>query len=132
MLKNIVEPEWKLNVFHELCFDDGHNNGFGFPCDAAGNPMPDLPEPAKKNLAYCLAHPEKFVRFNEVVRYEQDYREPGHGTCGCGQEVMLVNHYMGACQCPNCGQWYNLFGQELKSPHEWDDGDPHSYEEEEW
>jgi hypothetical protein len=28
---------------------------------------------------------------------------------------------MGACQCENCGQWYNIFGQELIDPEYWED-----------
>ena len=41
------------------------------------------------------------------------------GLCKCGQEVLLMDTYMGATDCPNCGQWYNVFGQELKDPDEW-------------
>lgn len=44
--------------------------------------------------------------------------------CECGEVVELCDQYMAACQCPSCGAWYNLFGQALVSPDEWDmDGD---------
>lgn len=122
MLKDIIRGEWITDRSYELVFDDGHGNGFGFPCDAQGNVDPTkLPDAACENLQYCMAHPEKFVRFNEVIVRKQSWREPDKGTCRhCGQLVELVNEYYGACQCPKCGQWYNLFGQELLPPKEWE------------
>lgn len=121
MLRNVTQAEWKTNYWFELVFDDGRNNGFGFPCDASGNILPGLPEAALTNLAYAKAHPEKFERYNEVVRYKNDYREPGRGTCSCGNTVVLENQYLGACQCSKCGKWYNLYGQELLPPECWED-----------
>lgn len=120
MLKNMTSRERKTIVRFELVFDDGHNCGFGFPCDESGNLM-NLNDDAKKNLEWCKAHPEKFVRVNEVVTIRQTYTEPAHGTCICGATVILENQYYGACQCPECGRWYNLFGQSLLSPDQWVD-----------
>ena len=120
MLKNIIESEYKTIVEFELTFDDGEGNGFGFPCDASGNVSPDLPEAAKKNLAYCLEHPDKFYRWNKVVKSSRRFREPARGRCSCGREVILVDEYYGACMC-ECGKWYNLFGQELLAPEYWED-----------
>lgn len=120
MLKNLVPSEYKTYVEYELCFDDGENNGFGFPCDAQGNVDPNLMDAAKQNLAYCMANPEKFERWNKVVKYTRRVREPGHGTCSCGREVYLYDEYYGSCQC-ECGKWYNLFGQELLPPEQWED-----------
>lgn len=120
MLKNIVRGEWEQDKSYELVFDDGHNNGFGFPCDAQGNVnLTKITDAAFENLQFCMSHPEKFVRFNEVVVLKQFWKEPDKGTCRCGQLVELVNQYHGACQCPKCGQWYNLFGQELLPPEKW-------------
>jgi hypothetical protein len=28
---------------------------------------------------------------------------------------------MGANECPHCGQWYNVFGQELLPPDQWEE-----------
>ena len=128
MIKNYVPAERKLHVEYELVFDDGHNNGYGFPCDKSGK-VSGLSEDAEKNLAYCLAHPERFERYNEVVTYKSWYTEPGHGTCICGHEVELYDQYYGACSCPKCGQWYNLYGQSLLPPEQWET-DPS--EEEYW
>lgn len=131
MLKNYKQGEWKTVVEYELVFDDGHNNGFGFLCDREGTLLESEEQnpAAYGNYQNCLKHPEQFVRFNEIVRYERKYREPGHGTCICGAEVELNNQYYGACQCPECGRWYNLYGQSLLSPEQWE-RDPS--EEEYW
>ena len=120
MLKDFVRSEYRTEVEYELAFDDGANNGFGFPCDEHGNVSPDMPIPAQNNLAYCLEHPEKFERWNEVVKYERRVRIPAHGKCSCGREVHLYDAYLGACSC-ECGKWYNLFGQELLPPEQWED-----------
>ena len=109
MLKNMTAREHKTLISFSLVFDDGHNNGFGFPCDKEGNVKNIHPE-AAKNLAWCKEHPEAFVRFNEVITIRQTYTEPAHGICKCGEVVILENQYHGACECPKCGQWYNLFG----------------------
>ena len=128
MIKNYVPAEWKTHVEHELVFDDGHNNGYGFPCNESGSVL-DIPPEADANLAWCMEHPEKFVRAGQVVTYRNRYREPAHGTCSCGNEVELYDQYYGACQCWKCGKWYNLFGQELLPPEQWET-DPS--EEEYW
>lgn len=55
------------------------------------------------------------------------------GECKCGAEVPLMDQYMGACECPGCGQWYNLSGQELLPPEEWGyDGTPLEGDAELW
>ena len=35
------------------------------------------------------------------------------------EKIEMYNAYMGACECPCCGQWYNLFGQSLIDPKYW-------------
>ena len=123
MLKDIMESTYETEEWYELVFDDGHNNGFGFPANEAGDVLLELNKAALENYRYCMDHPEKFKRWNEVVKYSRRYRVPAKGTCSCGQEVVLINEYMGACECPNCGKWYNLFGQELLPPDQWDMSD---------
>lgn len=121
MLKNYVPSKWCKITEYQLVFDDRRHNGFGFPCDANGNLLQneeDNPE-SYKNLHWCLEHPNEFERFNEVVKYTRNVRNDAHGTCHCGNEVHLYNQYHGACQCSECGQWYNLFGEELLPPEEW-------------
>lgn len=123
MLTNYVPPEYKDVVMYELAFDDGCGNGYGFPCDINGKLLESEEENpvAYKSLRWCLEHPEGFVRFNEVVEYTRTVRDNAHGTCECGNEVELWNQYYGSCQCEKCGQWYNVFGQELLPPECWEE-----------
>lgn len=115
---------------YELAFDDGHNNGYGFPCDKKGNVMIDEDNiGAKENYEWCLAHKERFVRAGEVIVYRWSYRENNSGICNCGNKIELYNEYLGGCECPHCGQWWNLFGQELTDPSTWVDEDDY---EEKW
>ena len=124
MLKNFVPAEEKVDVSYDLDFFYGEDSGgFGFPCDEKGNVFPFETEEAEKNYKECMAHPERFETFAKVTKYVNHYKEPAHGTCVCGEEVYLFNQYLGGCECPNCGKWYNLFGQEMNHPSTWADGD---------
>ena len=122
MLKNITPAEWKTSVAFELVFDDGKGNGYAFPCDSKGNLLEGKEKNpiAHANYISCLGKGDKFIRFGEIVERKQRYRENGHGTCLCGAEVELQDAYYGACQCHRCGRWYNLFGQEVLSPDQWE------------
>ncbi len=53
-------------------------------------------------------------------KYTNTYTAPAVGKCKCGEEFELIDEYMGACQCPKCNQWHNLFGQELLPPDRWE------------
>ena len=122
MLKNIVNASYKMNVEYKLEFLDDHGSGASFPCDKLGNLLKDkMPDEALTNYEYCINHPEHFTTFNEVNRYAYRYKELAHGTCLCGHEVYLHNQYMGACQCEVCGRWYNLFGESLLPPDQWEE-----------
>lgn len=120
MLKKYTPSERKETTYYKLVFDDGHYDGFAFPCDENGNVSINNPG-AEQNYKYCLEHPEKFSRFNKVVEYNDHYTEPAVGICECGEEFELHNEFYGACQCPKCGLWYNLFGQELLPPSCWEE-----------
>lgn len=120
MLKNYVPAKYRTVIDYELVFDDGRNNGFGFPCDANGELLSGMPEAAYKNYIRCVNNPTDFVRFNQVVKHKRRVQDNAHGTCICGAEVELYNQYNGACQC-QCGRWYNLFGQELLPPGQWEE-----------
>ena len=121
MLKNIVRPEPTLEVTYGLRFYSAPYCGFEFPCDENGT-VNLLTRDAWKNYNYCLLHPEKFAyAFKVIHKYKHWNRDNPYGTCHCGERVELVNEYRGACQCPNCGQWYNLSGQELKPVDEWEE-----------
>ena len=121
MLKNYTPITYYTITEYEIVFDDGRNNGFGFPCDEHGNLLDNLTDAAIDNYKWCLDHPEKFTRFNELIERKCRTYDNAHGTCDCGNEVELYNEYCGACQCEKCGQWYNLFGQKLLPPTMWEE-----------
>lgn len=123
MLKDIVRSERKLEITYGLRFFVDAGGGCEFPCDANGNvKLNQMTEVAIENYKDCLAHPEKFpYAYNEVHEYRRWIKDSPYGTCHCGERVYLENQYMGACQCPKCGQWYNLFGQDLLPPNEWEE-----------
>lgn len=122
MLKKYIPSHKVTEVRYEVNFFNHKDGGYGFPCDENGNINKEtMCKEAIQNYEYCLAHPEEFHVFNKIEKIESSYREPAHGICKCGEEVVLVDEYMGSCQCENCGQWYNLFGQELLPPSQWEE-----------
>lgn len=46
------------------------------------------------------------------------------GTCRCGTEVRIEYD---ETECENCGQLYNLFGQELRPRSQWEENDYDDY-----
>ena len=125
MIKDFKESWVEEITEYELVFYTQFGCGCGFPCDENGNvDRSTLMDPAIKNLDYALTHPDHYpYAWNEVEKTTRRYRNPASGVCHCGERIDLRNEYMGACECPNCGQWWNLFGQELNNPETWDEGD---------
>ena len=114
----IIEKEVKS---YGLVYEDVNRSGYSFPCDREGNILWEKissPTAAKKNLAYCKEHQEKWNVCGEVVTYTSRSR---YGICPfCGSKVYFDGSgYFGAFEC-ECGKWYNRFGQELKNPKSWD------------
>ena len=105
----------------EIRFFVDSSGGLAFPCDEQGNPI-FYNQYAKANYEDAIQHPERFpYEFNKVHQWTRYCREPASGVCKCGERIYLTNQYLGACSCPNCGQWYNLFGQELLPPEKWEE-----------
>lgn len=123
MLRDFKNATFETRYYYELCFDDGTNNGFCFPCDAEGNLLPGLSDCAIRNYNFCMEHPERFKRWNKVIKNSQRVKINASGICSCGEHIELQDQYMSACECPKCGRWYNLFGQELNPPKTWENGD---------
>ena len=119
MLKNFVPARQAVHVEFYIVFDDAEGNGYAFPCDMSGNLQP-MSDEAKANYEKCMDSPDEFIRYNEFVKYQNPYTEAAHGTCLCGADVEIWNQYYGACQCENCGRWYNQFGQNLLPPEQWE------------
>jgi predicted RNA-binding Zn-ribbon protein involved in translation (DUF1610 family) len=47
--------------------------------------------------------------------------ENAKALCSCGETIELYDQYLGACDCPNCGQWYSMSGQALIKPQYWEE-----------
>lgn len=122
MIKDFKNGERITKTWYELVFDDGHWNGLCFPCDKDGNLL-TTNEAALENYEWARQHPEKYKRFAEIIERETTYREENSGICNCGKRIELFNQYLGGCECPYCGQWWNVWGQELNNPSTWSDGD---------
>ena len=88
MLMDYVPSEPREEIWYEVVYDDGENNGYGFPCDESGNLFP-MSDAANDSLRYCKSHPAEFSRNGEVVQYSNTYMELPHGRCKCGAEVYL-------------------------------------------
>lgn len=93
MIKDYKPAEWKSWSFYELVFDDGKNNGFGFPCDENGNL--NLTEEQKENYKFAMNHPEKFERYNEVVKFTGEYKADASGVCECGEKLSYSTNIWG-------------------------------------
>lgn len=121
MLKIISERTPMEYISYHIEFTDNEGSGYSFNADSNGKIIIENND-QRENYEYALAHPELFpVQYNEFTKRVQYYTEPARGICQCGQEIALTDDYLGACECGKCGQWYNLFGQELISPEFWED-----------
>ena len=118
----IINPRHTEEIVdYRIEFTDEDGNGCSFPCDENGTLLPFATDAAEKNYQNSLAHPELFAIYNAFKTYRRTFTVPAVARCHCGSKVTLENQYQGACECPECGRWYNLFGQELKPPKCWDD-----------
>lgn len=115
------EPKEKVDYSIEFDYRDNSGGGFTFPCDINGNPLFDkMPDVAQENYKHCINDTKRFYS-PYIKKHTYHWVEPAIGECVCGEQVMLENQYMGACQCPKCGQWYNIYGQSLIPPKYWED-----------
>jgi hypothetical protein len=120
----IISQRHKITSFYykREFMDKTNNFGFSFPCDEEGN-LKIEPNNTRANENYddCIngKHPDLIDK--GIVKYESSYMKPSVGICDkCGKEVELTDQYCGACQC-ECGEWYNMFGQHLKPPENWEE-----------
>ncbi len=129
MLKIIRERNTYTKVEHYIEFTDEDGCGFSFPCDSNGNIQfndsdPELGRAQRDNYDYAMSNKERFTRqCAEFVTRRYTVTDNAVGRCRCGEEVELYDQYQGACPCPKCGQWYNIYGQELINPEYWEDYD---------
>lgn len=123
MIRNFQESKVVEQTEYNLLFYADATGGLSFPCDKDGNITTKYPA-ALANYEHAIRHPEAFpYAFREIAKRTHRYREPASGICHCGKRIDLYNQYLGACQCPYCGQWWNLFGQELNDVFTWEKGE---------
>lgn len=118
MLKIIKERELKEETYYTYDFNRNNGSGFTFPCNENGEVK--LNKCNKESYEFCLKHRKDFA-WEGVIKHKISYWEPAVGQCSCGEKLLIEAQYMGAFQCPKCKQWYNLFGQKLLPPNEWEE-----------
>ncbi len=105
----------------EFDYKDG-NGGYSFDAKADDPTVPDFNpefyEIQKENYEKCLTDPDYSGPHYRTQAYT--YTENAKGICECGEEIELYDQYMGASECPFCGKWHNLFGQQLINPQYWE------------
>lgn len=124
MIKDYQHSHEVEQILYRREFFVDEHGGCSFPCDENGVVDVDSLAPeGKKNYEHALAHPELYpYKFNKFEKIVTSYREPASGVCHCGERVYFEGRgYMGGFECPNCGRWYNAFGQELLPPNQWEE-----------
>ena len=109
--------------------------GYSFSVNEQGELIDKDNECAAENYRLCVSGQmtDSMDRGNRlidegVVKRSRTYRTDAVGVCACGAHVELYDQYMGACECPACGQWHNLSGQELLPPRHWEENVYGDYE----
>ena len=116
MLKSMTEYRYEEVVTYSQEYEREDGSGCTFKTDKYGELLP-MTDRQLENYKYCVNHPQEFTkRYGEFVARKNLEVIPPEGICDCGQVITLVNQCAGACKCPKCGQWYNLFGEEILFP----------------
>ena len=112
-------PVTVREYYIEFKYKDDPEAGFCFPATVHGDPdFSQMCEEMRANYEACLT--DERLTEGEFETRGWTYMEPALGICRCGREVVLDSDYQGAVRC-ECGQWYNLYGQELLPPEMWEE-----------
>ena len=118
-MKVIKDSYTEKTIYFTLDYNNrGDGCDFSFPCDENGNVLA-LNDAAQENLKFCRKNAENYTV--SVRKHIDRYRHGMTIQCSCNEIFELQNQYLGACECPKCGQWYNFFGQTLKNPDRWEE-----------
>ena len=118
----IITPRRKESTtqyYLDFKHSDADEPSFSFPCDANGELLPGQEECLLENYEKCK-HGYPDILPLGVQMFTNSWIEPAVGLCNCGREVKLNDDYCGACKC-ECGQWYNIMGQALLPPDQWEE-----------
>ena len=127
MAEIIKKSELVTDIYYEREFNyEGEPGcGYSFPCDKDGNLSADIPSAALENYDKCIREKVEWngkrIIDRGIRERKNTYRVPAELKCNCGEVFPLIDEYLGACECPFCGQWYSLSGQELLSPDMWEE-----------
>jgi hypothetical protein len=129
MIKIIKERGYESRAWlqHNFHWEDKPDSGFTFEVNEKGECITEN-DSAQENFVLCKTGLITSGTGGKIVdggvrKVSHKYATNAVGVCVCGEQVELYNQYMRACECSNCGQWYNLSGQELMPPRYWhDDG----------
>ena len=126
MIKILKERHTEVEEYKVVFFQrkgDYAGNGFEYDADAEGNVVfnPEYEKAQRENYERLLT--DEDYEAPQVITRRHSYRVPTLAKCHCGAEIYLQDEYMGACECPECGRWYSISGQELKDPKYWGDVD---------
>lgn len=106
-----------VDYSHEYVYKTDRHSGFTFPCNKDGDLLKLTPE-AIANYER-VKNDDNFIDLGIVKSYWTDIK-PRIGICeSCGNDVELTDQYCGATSCGKCGSWYNLNGQRLNPPDQW-------------
>lgn len=125
IVKIISERKKVTNITYSHCFQQiGESEGIGynFPCDKYGNldETDEYYDTWIKSYKKCIENPNKYED-RGIIKETWQYIDNAKALCSCGKRIDLWDQYQGACECPNCNQWYNLFGQALIDPEYWEE-----------
>lgn len=107
----------EVGYYHEYRLKDLPDAGASFPCSEDGTIEEGHTDEMYENYER-VKNSDKY-KYLGIVPREYSYTKPAVVQDECGVPFELENQHMGACQCPKCGNWYNLFGQELLPPEQW-------------
>lgn len=137
MLKIISERHKESRTEYRLQFDvkgERAGNGFSFPLLSKDSDIIPVMETEYGSNQYVPCTEEECTWWKSYLSVKDDrehykepyvaaqtwyWTEPAHAICECGTEILLEDDFLGTCQCPVCGQWYNMFGQEVLDPEEY-------------
>lgn len=119
MVKIIKEAhrEYIVESNLEYRYRDDPDSGFAFPWR---NGAVQLNPQSEENYKWCQEHPDE-IECLGVVKITTSHWVPSLAKCECGEKFYLDGSYYGSNQCPQCGRWYNIWGQEIRSPDQWEE-----------
>ena len=117
--KQVTETSYEMNYYRKLeGSGDEYDKNFcySYPCNEKGViDKESLCKEAAETYEIVSADDGYVPVFEKIVHR---YTEPAQAKCRGGNIFTVKDMFYGCCECDACGQWYNLFGQEVIPPDE--------------